>query len=99
MSDPSKPSSNRFTKWFALLVIIFIGAGVSYWRGIQIDEVPAPEPGIVLFRHNQRSESTEQRERGFFETMQKEFPELRILSLASASGKDAQLVGFSGRAI
>jgi ABC-type sugar transport system substrate-binding protein len=80
MADPSKPSSGRFAKWLGILVVIFGAAGVGYWLGIQTDETPAPEPGVVLFRHNQRSESTEQREQGFLDTMQKEFPEVRILT-------------------
>ena len=36
--------------------------------------------GVMLLRYAKGSESTEQRERGFMETMQKEFPELRIIS-------------------
>ncbi len=80
MADRAKPSSNQFAKWFALVVIIFAVAGVGYWRGIQIDQTPSPEAGVVLFRHNQRSDSTEQREQGFLDTMQKEFPKVRILT-------------------
>ena len=37
------------------------------------------KPGVVLFRYNQRSESTEQREQGFLDTLQEEFPDVSIL--------------------
>ena len=36
--------------------------------------------GVILLRYSPGSESTEQRERGFLDTMKKEFPEIAILS-------------------
>ncbi len=36
--------------------------------------------GVILLRYNPGSESTEQRERGFLDTLAKEFPEVRVLS-------------------
>jgi ABC-type sugar transport system substrate-binding protein len=38
------------------------------------------ERGVVLFRYSQGSESTEQRERGFLETLRKDYPQIPILS-------------------
>jgi ABC-type sugar transport system substrate-binding protein len=43
-------------------------------------------PGVILLRYNAGSESTEQRERGFLETIQKEFPEIVVLSSDQYSG-------------
>lgn len=42
--------------------------------------------GVVLIRYNQGSESTEARENGFLETLQKEFPQVNILSSDQYSG-------------
>jgi ribose transport system substrate-binding protein len=42
--------------------------------------------GVILIRYNQGSESTEQRENGFLETLQKEFPQIKILSSDQYSG-------------
>ena len=44
------------------------------------------KPGVVLLRYNPGSESTEQREKGFLETMQKEYPDIHILSSDQYSG-------------
>lgn len=42
--------------------------------------------GVVLLRYTQGSESTEQREKGFLDTLQKEFPQINILSSDQYSG-------------
>lgn len=64
------------------------------------------EPGIIMLRYTTGSESTEQRERGFLETMQKEFPEIKVLSadqyaqtsVESSQTKATDLLGkFDGR--
>jgi ABC-type sugar transport system substrate-binding protein len=54
---------------------------------------PAEQPsgkadgkGVILLRYQPGSESTEQRERGFLETLQKEFPEIRVLSSDQYAG-------------
>jgi ABC-type sugar transport system substrate-binding protein len=46
--------------------------------------------GVMLLRYAHGSESTEQRERGFMDTMQKEFPEIRIISEEGYAGATRQ---------
>ena len=41
---------------------------------------------VILLRYNPGSESTEQREEGFLETIQKEFPEIKMISSDQYSG-------------
>jgi ABC-type sugar transport system substrate-binding protein len=43
-------------------------------------------PGVVLLRYNPGSESTEQREKGFLETMAKEFPQVKVISSDQYAG-------------
>lgn len=47
---------------------------------------PGNEKGIVMLRYTTGSESTEQRERGFLETIKKEYPEIRILESNQYAG-------------
>ncbi len=42
--------------------------------------------GVILLRYNPGSESTEQREQGFLETLAKEFPTIHVLSSDQYSG-------------
>jgi ABC-type sugar transport system substrate-binding protein len=42
--------------------------------------------GVILLRYNPGSESTEQRERGFLETLAKEYPHIKVLSSDQYSG-------------
>jgi ABC-type sugar transport system substrate-binding protein len=42
--------------------------------------------GVVLLRYNPGSESTEQRERGFLDTLQKEYPQITVLSSDQYAG-------------
>jgi ABC-type sugar transport system substrate-binding protein len=44
------------------------------------------EHGVVLLRYNPGSESTEQREKGFLDTLAKEFPSVRVLSSDQYAG-------------
>lgn len=44
------------------------------------------EPGVVLLRYNPGSESTEQREKGFLETLAKEFPDIKVISFDQYAG-------------
>src|SRR5262249_55755381 len=37
-------------------------------------------PGVILMRYNPGSQSTEQREKGFLETLAKEFPQVKVVS-------------------
>lgn len=50
---------------------------------------PAPShegKGVILLRYNPGSESTEQREQGFLDTLSKEFPTVKVLSSDEYSG-------------
>jgi ABC-type sugar transport system substrate-binding protein len=42
--------------------------------------------GVVLLRYNPGSESTEQREKGFLETLAKEYPQIKVLSSDQYAG-------------
>jgi ABC-type sugar transport system substrate-binding protein len=42
--------------------------------------------GVVLLRYNPGSESTEQREKGFLETLAKEFPQIKVISSDQYAG-------------
>lgn len=42
--------------------------------------------GVVLLRYNPGSESTEQREKGFLETLKREFPQIHVLSSDQYAG-------------
>ena len=44
------------------------------------------DPGVVLLRYNPGSESTEQREQGFLETLAKEYPQLKVISSDQYAG-------------
>jgi ABC-type sugar transport system substrate-binding protein len=43
-------------------------------------------PGVILMRYNPGSQSTEQREKGFLETLAKEFPQVKVLSSDQYAG-------------
>ena len=43
-------------------------------------------PGVVLLRYSPGSESTEQRERGFLDTLAKEYPEIKVISSNQYAG-------------
>lgn len=47
--------------------------------------------GVMLLRYNPGSESTEQREQGFEETIKKEFPELEVLSSDQYAGTTPEM--------
>jgi ABC-type sugar transport system substrate-binding protein len=67
-----------------------LAATAAFFFGCASSESKGPSSadprGVILLRYNQGSESTEQRERGFLETMQKEFPSVTILSSDQYSG-------------
>jgi ABC-type sugar transport system substrate-binding protein len=44
------------------------------------------DDGVVLLRYNPGSQSTEQREQGFLETLAKEFPEIQVISSDQYAG-------------
>ena len=49
------------------------------------------ESGVILLRYNPGSESTEQREKGFLETLAKEHPEIKVLSSDQYAGTTPEL--------
>lgn len=60
------------------------------WLGMLLGCASSPTEelpqGVILLRYNPGSESTEQRERGFLETLQKEYPQITILSSDQYAG-------------
>ncbi len=71
--------------YFSWLLFAFFFAGCASSEPNGESAATGPK-GIILLRYNQGSESTEQRERGFLETMKKEFPSVTILSSEEYSG-------------
>src|SRR6476469_8758996 len=47
-------------------------------------------PGVVLLRYNPGSQSTEQREKGFLETLAKNFPQVKVISSDQYAGTTAE---------
>lgn len=72
-----------------LVVSCLIGCGSSSSQNDGTNPVSA-QRGVILLRYNPGSESTEQREDGFFETMQSEFPDIPILSDNQYAGTSAE---------
>ena len=54
--------------------------------GKQMGEALGGKGGVVMLRYNQGSESTEQREEGFLDTLKKDFPEIKVLSSDQYAG-------------
>src|ERR1700748_2742152 len=65
------------------LITAVLLAGCS--RGDSISQ------GVVLLRYNPGSESTEQREKGFLETLAKEYPDIKVLSSDQYAGTTPEL--------
>jgi ABC-type sugar transport system substrate-binding protein len=63
------------------ILLMFVGALLAGCGGAGDDRA-----GVILLRYLPGSESTEQRERGFLETLQKEFPTVHVLSSDQFSG-------------
>jgi ABC-type sugar transport system substrate-binding protein len=70
---------------FAVLLFVVAGALLGCRRG------DSSSKGVVLLRYNPGSESTEQRERGFLETLSKEYPEIKVLSSDQYAGTTPEL--------
>ncbi len=49
------------------------------------------EKGVILLRYNPGSESTEQREQGFLDTLAKEFPQVKVISKDQYAGTTPEL--------
>src|SRR3954452_1541707 len=64
------------------LAVIFIVATLQVGCG----KTDQSARGVVLLRYNPGSESTEQREKGFLDTLAKEFPSVRVLSSDQYAG-------------
>jgi ABC-type sugar transport system substrate-binding protein len=66
-------------RWFVLLSF-----ALSLHSGCQRSE--SGGAGVVLLRYNPGSESTEQREKGFLETLAKEYPDIKVISSNQYAG-------------
>lgn len=103
VSSPVGPT----TRWVGILALLLVAFGVAYFWNAPTYQPAEPDPGVLLLRYNERSKSTELREQGFLDTMEKEFPEVRILSSdqylgstrSSAVRRSRQLIERYGDAI
>jgi ABC-type sugar transport system substrate-binding protein len=68
---------HRLAGWLLLFGITCIGCSGRTGGG---------DSGVILLRYNPGSESTEQREKGFLETLAKEHPEIKVLSSDQYAG-------------
>jgi ABC-type sugar transport system substrate-binding protein len=65
---------------FAVLLLIVVSAQIGCRKDDRAGQ------GVILLRYNPGSESTEQREKGFLETLTKEYPEITVLSSDQYAG-------------
>ena len=65
---------------FAILIVLLLSASVGCTKG------DSSSRGVVLLRYSPGSESTEQREKGFLETLAKEYPEIKVISSDQYAG-------------
>ena len=65
-----------FSSLIFVIVVAQLGCRGSDSRG----------PGVILMRYNPGSQSTEQREKGFLETLAKEFPKVKVISSDQYAG-------------
>jgi ABC-type sugar transport system substrate-binding protein len=63
-----------------VLLLLILSASISCRRD------SSSGSGVILLRYNPGSESTEQREKGFLETLAKEYPELKVISSDQYAG-------------
>lgn len=73
-----------------LACLLFLLAGCGDKPTKSAGPKSSGEGGVVLLRYTVGSESTEQRERGFLETLKKEHPEIHILSSDQYAGITAE---------
>jgi ABC-type sugar transport system substrate-binding protein len=78
--------SNRL----ACLLILACLAG-SGCRNTSTSGTATAESGVILLRYNPGSESTEQREKGFLETLDREHPEIKVLSSDQYAGTTPEM--------
>lgn len=72
-----------------LIVALLAGCGKTEPGADRTDKDSAPAggaQGVILMRYQPGSESTEQREAGFLDTLKKEYPQINILSSDQFSG-------------
>jgi ABC-type sugar transport system substrate-binding protein len=72
-------------RWFATLTLLAALAGCNR-DGSPANSSAGEERGVLLLRYAEGSESTEQRERGFLDTMAEEFPQIAIISQEGYAG-------------
>ncbi len=65
---------------FAVLLLVILSSHVGCHRASSSDR------GVVLLRYNPGSESTEQREKGFLETLAKDYPDIKVISSEQYAG-------------
>ena len=92
---PLKPSSanmSRLSKRCTLLALaaLIAGAGCAGNSDPQADGPAGPDRGIVFLRYMPGSESTEQREAGFIETLYNDFPQVTVISSKQFAGPTAE---------
>src|SRR5882757_7027909 len=68
--------ANRQCLWLLIAAALLAGCG----RGDSTSQ------GVVLLRYNPGRESTEQREKGFLETLASEHPEIKVISSDQYAG-------------
>lgn len=71
--------------WRRSLSLLLVVAATVLCAGCQRGGERADQ-GVVLLRYNPGSESTEQREKGFLDTLAKEFPKVKVLSSDQYAG-------------
>ena len=86
---PLNQRSNYCAIW--LIVLVFVTLIGCQEQNSQIAPKTTPlattySPGVVLLRYRTGSGSTEQRELGFLQTLQSEYPDLNILSAGEYAG-------------
>ncbi len=69
-----------------LLALLALTCGCASSSSDQEPNASTEPRGVILLRYTEGSESTEQRERGFLETLEKEYPGIVILSADQYSG-------------
>ncbi len=66
----------RLSLFLSMMAVLLAGCRQSATSG----------PGVVLLRYNPGSQSTEQREKGFLETLAAEYPQIKVISADQYAG-------------
>lgn len=72
-------------RWGVIAIVAAVLAGCDR-KSSTTGSSDGTDRGVLLLRYAEGSESTEQRERGFLDTMAKEFPEIAIISQEGYAG-------------